>query len=73
MSPRKFHGFTCSNPLFTHSLTTLTNFSASSFTSPIQNILEESEKYPLYIVETSTLIISPFLSSTSFDGIPWHT
>ena len=35
-----------------------------------ETILEESEKYPFKIVDTSTLMISPDFKITSFDGNP---
>ena len=73
ISPRKPQGFADSKPLSKHSYATLTSFSKSGWTVPILNIQEASEKYPLYIVETSTFIISPSSKITSSLGIPWHT
>ena len=41
--------------------------------SAIQNILDESEKYPFKIVDTSTLMMSPSFKISFSDGMPWHT
>ena len=52
---------------------TSTSLRFSSETWPMQNILEESEKYPFKIVDASILTISPSRSTVSGEGIPWQT
>ena len=56
---------------YTH-LVTRTRRLARSLTSPMQNILEASEKYPSRMVETSTLTISPSCRMMDSSGIPWQ-
>ena len=73
MSPRYPQGFTAASPRWTDSFVTSTSFLRSDDTSPIMNMREESEKYPLRMVEQSTLTMSPSLSTSSSLGMPWHT
>ena len=72
ISPRCPHGFAAARPSSRHSSVTFTRRSARSDTCPILNIRDASEKYPLRIVDTSTLMMSPSCKMIFLSGIPWQ-